>query len=557
VLLEALSTARDLGRLHEIASVLIRHGLGDAVRRLGIGSVLRRAGKRLHWRAAAEIGTKGTAQHAREALEELGPTFVKVGQLLAGRTDLLPSAWTEELGRLRERATPVPFEEIRQQLVEDLGGEPESVFAEFEPKPLAAASIAQVHRATTHGGEPVVLKIRRPGIADVVEADLRLLERLAEVAEGELPELRRYRPRQIVRQFASSLRAEIDLRTEAHNVDRLRRGAGVDDGIVVPRVYGQWSRPGLCVMEFLDGPSVDKWLHSEDRTDAEGISLARIGAEAILRMVLVDGFYHADPHAGNLLRLHDGRLGILDFGMVGRLSHSRRQEFFEILLAVMDNREDHVVDVLLDWSLEGETDIEALTQDCAQFIDRYREVPLGRLDVVAMLSDVASLLRENNLYMPSDVAMLLKVFLTLDGFGRQLDPHFVLAAHLEPMVREAARTRSSPFGAMRRGMRETRALLLALPRHSQRMLRQLRRGRMRLEIDLRSLGSFGKRLDRSANRITVGMITAALIVGTAISMTVSGGPTLLGLPMFGLIGFLSSMAAGVWLLWSILRSGKR
>jgi len=558
VLLTALNTRRDLARLHEIASVLIRHGLGDLVRRLGLGRLLERAGRSLHSHGADGF-TKEPEVHLREALEELGPTFVKIGQLLAGRSDLLPPAWTEELSRLHERAAPVPYDELREQLVEDLGAEPDEVFRDFDPTPLAAASIAQVHRASLPSGEPVVLKIRRPGLRAKAEADLRLLARLAEQAEQHVPEVARFQPKNLVRELSRSLRAELDLRVEAGNAERLR--AKLPDGscIVIPRIHRQWSSERLCVMDYLDGPSVGRWLRERepgghDQGERDPAQVAALGAEAMLRMVFVDGVYHADPHPGNVLLLADGKLGLVDFGLVGYLSEARRMEFLDLLLATASRRVDDMVDTLLSWS-SGDVDVHLLGQDCAAFIDRYHGLPLGRLDVGALLGDLTALMRENDLFLPTDVALLLKVFVTLEGLGRRLDPDFEMASYVEPFARDAWREHHSPSATVRRGAREVGTMLATLPRDLHAFANRVRRGRIRVEVDMAHLDQFGSRLDRSANRVTVGLITAALIVGTAISLTLSGGPRVFDLPAFGLLAFMSSMAAGVWLLWSILRSG--
>lgn len=551
-MLNALNTRRDVRRLHEIASVLIRHGLGDLVRRVGLGRVLARAGKKVQPGGESSF-TKAPEVHLREALEELGPTFVKIGQLLAGRSDLLRPAWTAELSRLHEQAAPVPFDELHAQLVQDLGAAPEDVFRDFDPTPLAAASIAQVHRARLSDGTAVVLKVRRPGICATAEADLRLMARLADQAEQRVPELLRFRPKHLVRELARSLRGELDLRVEANNAERLRAALPEDSHVVIPRIYREWTSERLCVMDYLDGPSVGRWLSDGSRADADPAAVAARGADAMLRMVFVDGCYHADPHPGNVLLLPGGQLGLVDFGMVGYLSEERRLEFLDVLLATVSRRVDDVVDTLLSWS-GGDADLHLLTQDCAAFIDRYHGLPLQKIDVGALLGDLTTLLRDNDLFLPSDVALLLKVFVTLEDLGRRLDPRFEMAAHVQPFAEQAWRSHHSPAAAARRGAHEVGALLATLPRDLHAFAARVRRGRIHLDVDVGHLDLLGQRLDRSANRLTVGLVTAALIVGTALTLTLSGGPRVFDLPVFGVLAFLSSIAAGVWLLWSILRS---
>ena len=552
MLLETLNTARDLGRMHEIATVLIRHGLGDTVRRLGVAPMLERAGRVVHWRGAEGL-SKEPHVRAREALEQLGPTFVKLGQVLAGRPDLLPPAWTEEFSRLHERAAPVPYEELHRQLTEDLGGEPEELFHDFDPTPLAAASIAQVHRATLEDGTPVVLKVRRPGIDETVDADMRLLTRLAERAEERIPELSRLRPRTLVRQFSRSMRDELDLRIEARNAERIRANLSDDEGLVVPRIHSRWTRERLCVMDFLEGPSIGEWLRSGMPGDVDPARIADRGADAVFRTIFVHGLFHADPHPGNLILLPDGRLGLVDFGMVGHLSESRRDEFLDLLMAVVTRNVEEVADTLQGWS-GADVDMDLLRQDCAAFIDRYQGVPLGDLDVGAVLTDLITLIRENDLFLPNDVALLLKTFITLEGLGRQLDPNFVMATRLAPFAEVVWRERHSPPAIVLRNVRALGAALTGLPQDLRQIVRRMRSGHLRVEVDLEHLDSFAGKLDRSVNRLTVGLITSALIIGTSISLSVSGGPRFAGLPLFGFLGFASSIAAGVWVLWSIRRS---
>ena len=273
-------------------------------------------------------------------------------------------------------------------------------------------------------------------------------------------------------------------------------------------------------------------------------------------MVFVDGFFHADPHPGNIIKL-PGSLGLLDFGMVGRLSEQRRAEFLELLWAVVGRREETVVDILLGWSHDGNLNIDALTEDCIAFVDRYHGTSLRELDVTSLLTDISELLRDNNLFLPTDVALLLKLFVTLDSLGRLLDPEFVMSAHIEPFVEQEVLRSRSMVKVVRRSIIGIGRVLTSLPRDLRRLMQHARLGRVHVDVEVRSLDELGCQVERSANRIAVGMITAALIIGTSIALTVSSAPEIFGLPVFGLMGFLSSIAAGVWLLWSIFRSGRR
>lgn len=552
MLIGALATARDLRRAHEIVRVLVSHGMGDLAQRLGLVRGLRRAGVVLRIRRAESLHERPAAERMRCALEVLGPTFVKLGQLLAGRTDLLPPEWTNEFAKLREHASTVPWDVLRAQLEEDLGADPESVFRELDAVPLSAASIAQVHRAKLDDGTPVVLKMRRPGIVETATADLNLLARIAEIAEREIPELRRWKPRAIVRQFASSMRAELDFSVEARMAPRIAAQLAHRRDVVIPRVHDRYTTPRLVVQDFLDGPSIDRWI-AHGRTGAcDSRAIAAAGAEIVLEMVFVHGLYHADPHGGNVLLLSDGRLGLIDFGMVGRVSSARRQEFLHLLAAVVRRRDDDVARVLLRWAGDVEVDDAALADDVARFLDRYDSDRLCDLDVTALLRDVAALVRENGLTLPPDVAMLLRAFVTLDSLGLALDPQFLMAAAIEPFVDKTTRENTSPFAMLRR----VRGVLAEMPNGLRTVFALLRRGRFHVEVDVPGLSDLSRTLQKSANRLTIGLVTSALIIGTSIALSVHGGPTMLGWPALALLGFVSSLLLAVALLVSIARSGR-
>lgn len=556
MLFEAFRAARDIGRMQDIAAVLVRFGFDDLVHRLGLGRLIHRTRALFHKGVSADLRERDTSERVRRALEELGPTFVKLGQMLAGRQDLLPPDWIEEFSRLHEDVQPVPWDVVRAELVQSLGAEPEEVFAEVESEPLAAGSIAQVHRARLHDGTRVVLKVRRPGIRQKVEADLRLLARLAEVAETEFHELARYRPRMLVRQLSRSLRDELDLRIEAKNTQLIGGNCAELEGVVVARIHDQWTREALLVQSELLGTSAAEWARTGEPADLDRKGIAAAGARAILEMVFVHGHFHADPHPGNFLFLDGENIGLLDFGMVGRLSEGRRRELVRILLAIVTRDDRALVDLLLEWAGDSDVDVEAFQQDCRSFIDRYEGVPLRDLDAGAVLMDLTDLIRENDLFLPADVAMLVKVFVTLEGFGRLLDPDFDMSACVEPFAERLVKSYGSPLELFRRNARDTAALLSSLPRDLLQLASRIRRGRYRFELDLRRLDHFGRQLDRSANRITMGLVTSALIVGGAIAMTVDGGWTIFGLPLFGFLGFATSTLMGVVLLWSVFRSSR-
>jgi ubiquinone biosynthesis protein len=557
VLLEVLIAAEDLGRLREITGVLLKYGFDDLVQRMGLMKFLGRAGRLLNLGSGDPMEEVPTERCARLALEELGPTFVKLGQLLASRSDLIGQEWAEEFALLQSKVSTIDWDELRGQVETDLGMPVEEAFARFDRSPLAGGSIGQVHRACLLDGQEVVLKVRRPGIVKKVSADLRLLERMAEVLERELPEFRRFRPVALVRQFGRSIKSELDFGMEARNTSRAAHNLREYSSLHIPTVFEEFTSPRLLVLSLMEGEQADHKIRSGESSGDKGVRLAALGSEVILHMVFVDGFYHADPHPGNVMFLPDGGAALLDFGMVGRLSEARRQQFALLLGCIFDRDTDGLVDILIEWSDGGDTNMELLGQDCADFLDRYTGVELAKLNVAELLQDVTRLVRENNLILPADVAALVRVFLVLDGLGRQLDPCFNLDQHMEPVARKMMREMVSPRRLVARNWREIRRLAVSMPRDMRKLMQRIRRGNFKVELDLQRLDEFGRQLDRSANRITVGLITSALIVGTSIVMTIDVGPHLMGLPILGLLGFGSSFLIGLMLLWSILRSGIR
>ncbi len=551
---EALGGVRDLRRLHDIAAVLIRYGFGDVVQRIGMAAALERAGKVFGWKAAEGLTGLTTAARVRRALEDLGPTFVKLGQVLATRVDLLPAEWTAELGKLQDAAPAAPLADVWAQLKEDLGEVPEAVFAEVETRPLAAASLAQVHRARLTDGTEVILKVRRPGIRAIVEADLRLLNRLADIVEAEAPELRRYRPREVMAQFTLSLRRELDFSYECRNAERIAANFAACPEIVAPRIYWQWSGERLNVQDYIHGiPGRD--LAAVDAAGLDRKLLARRGANAVLKMTLEDGFFHADPHPGNILYLPDNRIALIDFGMVGRLSEKRRDQVVLLLHHLVARDAASAANVLLDWA-DAAVEVEELSADIEDFLDRYHGVPLKQLDLGSMLSDVVSVLRSHGLALPADLALLIKVFITLEGMGRQLDPEFDMAAECAPFLQRALLAHYTPGAVMERSLRSlgsAMSLLGDVPKTLNGILSVARHGKLQAQIDVVWFKRVGNQIDRAASRLTVGIVTASLVIGSSIVLAAGEASRASGLRSFGLLGFTAAALGGIWLLISIWR----
>ncbi|MBH2696895.1 phosphotransferase [Serratia marcescens] len=540
-----LATARDRARLKEITSVLIRYGLQDVLRLLGLGALLR--GARAE---SAQQDAQTLPERLREALEALGPTFVKFGQILATRSDLLDPAWTDELDRLHSRAAVLPWETLAPQIVADLGGEPERLFAEFDRTPLAAASMAQIYRARLHSGEQVVVKVLRPGLAKTIHADLRLLASLAETVEQQSPALARYRPRQMVRALATALNHELDLTHEGHNCDRVAGMFARQPDVVVPKIYWQWSSPRLLVQEYLPGTAPEN-PQQLAAAGFDGPLLAQRGARAFMSMVLEHRLYHADPHPGNVMALSGDRVGFIDFGMVGQLSERRRNQLLLLLQAIADRQSEGIVNTLIAWSDSEPLDLMDLELAAQNFLDKQAA---ATLTLGKALTDLLVMAREHQLALPPDLVLLFKALITADGVLHRLDPAFDIVATLKPMLQQTVLQRYAPAAVRQRLLALGGEALDAgeeLPQTLRLLVRRLKRGRLNADINVSNLGQLSKALERAAVTLAIAIVTAAFALGLA-PYLMHSSLRLWGIPLFPLLGGAACLA-GVVLLALRLR----
>ncbi len=553
-----LSSTRDLGRLEEIGKVLLRYGFSSIVQRLGLIKALEKAGRILHKEEIADLAKLSPPERARRAFEDLGPTFVKLGQVLSSRVEMLPPEWIQAFEKLQDQVEPVPFEDLKIELEEELGKPPLEIFATIEPTPLAAGSIAQVHAATLPKGEEVILKIRRPGIRKVIEADLRLLSRLAELTYEEIPELRPFHPKEVLRQFERSLRSELDLGREAENALRIRHGLKGMKGILIPNFHTEWSGPCLNVQERIRG--IPGRHIQEARTAGYDLpKMAKIGARAVLKMILEIGLFHADPHGGNIFFLKGNKVALIDFGMVGRLSESRRKEIVDFLFGLVSSDSPLVAETLVDWADEESVEPDKLIPDIEGFLDSWKGRPLKDLHFAEMLRDLLQILRDHNLSLPPDLSMFFKVLLTLEGLGRSMDPEFQIIPVAKPFLERAIQARYAPEALKKNALAKGKAaldLLTGLPEDLRSLIKSAKRGRLRFHVQSEDLERLTRGMNEASNRLTIGIILAAMIVGT--SILASFGRDGIGVsPRFlGSTAFVLTLIFGTWVLFSIHRSRK-
>jgi len=407
----------------------------------------------------------------------------------------------------------------------------------------------------------VVLKIRRPGVREKIDADLRLLRRVSELVESEMPEVRRYRPAEIAAQFARSLEREVDFAVETRNVERFAQNFAGHEHVVIPKIYPEYTSEVLLVQQHVAGiPATD--TAAVEMAGLDRKLLAARGVDAFLKMILIDGFFHADPHPGNIFYLPGNKLVVIDFGMVGRLSPRRRAQVVDLLTGIARMSEEPMLDVLHDWAGEAHVDDERLANDVNEMAFEYEGLPLKEIRIGNVIRQFAEIVRAHSIVLPSDLSLMFKTLITLEGLGRQYDPDIHIVSHITPLVRRALAERYRPGEIVRRGrgaLREFFDLVGTVPRDVARLLREARRGKLRVDLDLKRLDGFGRQLDRTLDRVTVGIMTASLVIGSAIVLTVRDGPEFFGIPVLpalGLFGYLLAFLNSLWIVYGIWRSGR-
>lgn len=538
----ALVAARDRARLMEIAGVLIGFGLDGFVDQLGLRKLLPKS--RQYTKSAAS--SLSMPERLRQAIETLGPTYVKLGQILATRHDLLTAEWTAELEKLHNHVSAVPWEQIAPQIIEDLGAEPQTLFIDFDTQPIAAASMAQIYKARLHDGTEVILKVRRPHLRHNIEADLRLLAHGAHLLGQSDSDWARFKPEEIVSYLASALRDELDFVREGHNCDQLAQSFAHDPQVLIPKIYWQWTTERLLVQGFVRGLNPTHLPELINQGMAPKL-IAQRAALAVLKMILQDGLFHADPHPGNLLAMSGNRIGFIDFGMMGYLSERRKTQLLILFRALAEGRGDGVATMLLGWSEQYDADPVQLDMAVERFLAQHT---IGPLRIGRALTDFMALARQQKITLPADLSLLFKTFITADGVLRRVDPQLDIIALAAPMVKEEMQKQYSAQAVKQRVQYLTSEfydLAADTPSAIRLFLHRLRHGRIGVDMELRHLDQVAKTLERSIIRLCIAIVTAAFVLGLAPRLF-DLGPIIWGIPLFAWLGMVAT-AMGCSLLF--------
>jgi ubiquinone biosynthesis protein len=551
-----LRILRNLGRTRQIVAVLLNHGFGDVVDRLGLTRTYHRWRRWLFRHPTTPTQqTTSRPERVRRVLEDLGPTFVKFGQVMSTRPDLIPRPFLRELERLQERVPPFPGAQARAIVEEEFGQSISSLFAEFSTEPIAAGSLGQVHEARLDDGTRVAVKIRRPGAVRDIERDLSLLDQLAVLLVRNFPETEVFDPVGLVGQFARSIRRELQFSREGRTMDEFRRRFANDATLVIPQVYWDRTSDAVLTIDFVDGCRIN------DRAGlaARGLSpedLAKHGAKVFLKMVFELGLFHGDPHPGNLRVLPDGVIGLLDYGLVGRLEPDKRDQLVDLLAAVARGDVRSVVMVLREIGRPFRPlDENQLSADVRDFLESFYGLPLERIAIGQLLGDFVAILTTHGIRYPADLMLLIRAIVTLEGVGRDLDPGFNLARMLQPFVEARIRARYRPDEMGAKMWREAETfgrVAYRIPGHVERILDKLASDTLHVQFEHQNLERLITEVDKAGNRLVIGLVMSALIVSSAMVLRTGGDATW----WVTVPAFLLSSLLGVWLIYGVFRSGR-
>jgi len=554
---------RNVNRWGEILTILSKYGLADWISRFDLARVK----GFLKNRDGAALAHLNRETRIRLAMEELGPTFIKLGQILSTRPDQVGMALAQELQKLQTRVPSDGAQVVRNTIEAELGRTVDELFADFDASPLASASIGQVHRARLPVGDDVVVKVQHAGIRRRMEIDLDILGGLAQLAER-IPELASYRPQATVAEFRRVVRRELDFAREARNMQQFARDFSHSPHVRIPQFYPSLSTSRVLTMDWLDGAKLSELAASREQGAGSGITpssgprvlhspidlsrVARHGAEMYLEMVFQHGFYHADPHPGNLVVLPDGAIGLLDFGMVGRLDESLREDIEDMLAAIVSQDAQQLTSLVMRLgSAPLGLDEAALSVDLTEFVLHYANQPVDQFDLAGALTEMIEIVQRYHIALPASLAMLIKVLVMLEGTARLLEPTFSLMEVLQPYQKKMWRRRMSPARQWRKARRiysELEQLAEVLPRRLRDILQQIESGRFDVHLDHRGL-------EPSVNRLVLGLLTSALILGSSLLVSQNVWP-IHGVSVPGVIGGALSVALGLRLWRAISKSGR-
>jgi ubiquinone biosynthesis protein len=552
-------TYRHLNRYRQILAIFFKYGFGDLIELLKIDQYIEVGLQLISSKRRDRIEKLSRAQRVRMAIEELGPTYIKLGQILSTRPDLVPAQFVEEFAKLQDNVPPFGFSQVSRIIEAEFGAPLKEIFEYFDENSFASASIGQVHRARLADGETVAVKVQRPGIKKIIEVDLEIMLHLATLMERNIEEMSFYRPVKIVEEFARTLEKEVDYTIEATSLERFGRNFLADPSIYVPKVFRDTSSERVLTMEFVEGIKIS----DIDRIDKAGYDRELItvrGAVFFLKQVFEHGFFHADPHPGNIFVLPDNVICLLDFGMTDSIDRQTREEFVDLIDSVVHQHESRAAQALLKLtSWDHEPDIRLLEKNVADFMGQHLYKPLKDIEIGKLLNRLLELVSRHRLIVPPDIFLMMKALTTIEGVALMLNPDFDMVKQTAPFIEQVKLARFYPgriAGDIIKLGSDMLQFANRFPKDMLEIMRLIRQQKLAVQMEHKGLETMLATYDQISNRISFSIIIAALIIGSALIVISAIPPLFYGISLIGIIGFLAAAIMGVWLLVAILRKGR-
>jgi len=551
-------TYRHLNRYRQILGIFFKYGFGDVIERLNIDQYIEVGLRMISKDKGERVKKLTTAVRVRMAIEELGPAFIKLGQMLSTRTDLIPAVFIQELHQLQDRVSPCSFDEIRETLEREFDMSVKDIFDDFAKTPIGSASIGQVHKALLKNGETVAVKVQRPGIQDIIEVDLEIMLHLAILMERHIEEMALHRPAKFVEEFARGLENEVDYTIEASNMEHFARQFLYDPTVYVPKFSRELSTERVLTMEFMEGIKISEI----EQLEACGLDRKLInirGARFFLRQVFEHGYFHAEPHPGNICVLPDNVICLFDLGRVGTVDRHTREDFVDLLESMVLRNELRAAQILMKLTTwDEEPDIRVLERDLADLMGIHLYKPLKDIKIGKVLQQLLDLTARHRLIIPPNIFFMMKVFVEVEGISLLLNPDFDMVTEVAPFIKRVKLERYSPerlADGISRILLELMQFSRQFPRDALEITRLIRQQKLTLRLEHQGLETILATHEQISSRISFSIIIAALIIGSALIVVARIPPLYYGISIMGIVIFIAAAIMGVWLLIAIFRKG--
>ncbi len=550
---------RHVVRYRQILGIIFRYGFGNIIDALNIEQYIEIGLKLISKTSNEKIEKLSGNERIRMIFEELGPTFIKLGQIVSSRPDLVPADLVNELTKLQDKVPPFKFDKVEAIIVSEFGKPCKEVFLKIEKTPLASASIGQVHKARLKGGKKVAVKIQRPGIKKIVEVDLEIMHHLASLMEKHIKEIALHRPVKIVEEFAKTLGKELDYSIEASSMQRISDQFKDDDTVHIPRVYTDQSTDKVLTMEYIDGVKISE-IDSIDSAGFDKKLVVKRGADFIMKQVFENGFFHADPHPGNIFVTQGNVISPVDFGMTGFVTRDARELFVDLIHSISSNNTRLLTRLLSEMTeYDNRPDFDSLQRDIADFIAMHTSKPLKEVKTNVMINQGLKICAEYGIMVPPDFFLMIKAFIAVEGIAKNLDPDFDMISHTVPYVKAIKLKKYSPFRiaeSVGEIVSDSLKLIQFFPGDMLELIRIAKQGKMNLNLKITGLDKILETHDQTSNRIVFAIIIASLIMGSAQLIDSNVPPLIFNVSLIGIVGFSAAAIMGIWLLIAIIKKGR-